>query len=166
MRDNVMLIREVSHHRIVSQMTGLSLYRSATLLEKKSNYRVDQTAQIQSLAGFSLRVDDNACPNVRYLNVYLTEKIPTYSTAGARQTLYHKKVSPDEIVDIALDDERTIDDLKEIGDTFYVCAVREDAYPIRAEMRVEWDDVMTALRGFDHESIAFCFLCVLSQTWW
>lgn len=81
----VALIRKTSHTDLVAFFLGVDIQEARRLISSKTRYQSDEICHLSQAAGLRLKGEDMGPMRAVYLQVYCSEKIPTYHVEDHKQ---------------------------------------------------------------------------------
>ena len=156
----VNLVRREYHFDIVKHFTGLADGIVERQLQK-SSFICDLTAHLTRAAGFRVPPRREENQPVSYMNIYVTEKEPTYLKDAGH---YAKFVLPTDVLAARNDDKENVSLIKSIHTIFLDTMKTLDYFPARFECRVDIKDI-------DHLELDVAtakqwMMSVQAKIWW
>jgi hypothetical protein len=134
-------------------------------LQGRSTFHLDHVAQLEDFAGFRCEPGQWGTRNgVTYINVYTTDKCPTYQLHTG---IWRRRTCQD-LLPEAL--EKLLEDLIKMSTTYKSCSGNQGDSPqegcARLEIRVPLILAQTALRNPPHEALKQWTFSIPTNLWW
>jgi hypothetical protein len=162
---------EDAHPRLVrfalpeqAEINPASLQR---LMSERKNFFTDRVAQFKEFAGFRCTTGrKGTADRVAYLNVYTTDKEPTYQL----HTGSFRRHQASELLPLGNATQKLINDVNNMSTVFGQCMGTEGRAPnegcARFEMRVELRQTPHVLGGMPYDLLSNSLVAIPVDLWW
>ncbi|KAL5487447.1 hypothetical protein ACEPAI_5555 [Sanghuangporus weigelae] len=129
-----MLVRKSTHADLISFLLEVSIPDARYLMSSRKRYEIDEICQLKQAAGLRLKGKSMGPMEAKFLQVYCSEKIPTYHLDKEKRA---KTVTLKEaLTDLASGGGRIVEQMKTNRDIYLDQTTVDDGFSARAELRV------------------------------
>lgn len=156
----VSLIRKDAHADILREFFDFPIDVARRKANDTQNFSSDATAHLTHAAGLQFISTPNNPHGIRFLNVYCTEKSPTYLIDKGR---YAKFIQPFEIIEHRLKNVRSLEHMENMQNIF-IEAINSSYYPARFEPRLPIANARNIM--LSQEFLKSVIYLIPTEVWW